>query len=356
MDDLTKSSAFNALAKAAGRLSNPTIENFKEQGGKLSIRKTDSIITFANRWDHTLARWGYKRNQHRVQPGLYALGNPTPDSPVFVTANYTLSFDALRSSLASVDGYILVLDTQGINVWCAAGKRLFSTDVLLYWIMATGLNQVVRHGRLILPQLGAPGISAHEVRKHSGFKVEYGPVRAADLQEYIKTGSATSGMRRVTFSLRDRLVLIPVELSFAFLPTSVIALIFFFLSGHSAATAYVTTVLVGIIIFPILMPFIPVNDLSLKGFILGTVTAIPFALTAFLRNTSDLGWIRIGWPLVYLFAMSPMTAFLALNYTGVTPFTSRSRVKHEIFTYFPMIILMVSLSLILAVILTLNRL
>ncbi len=76
---------------------------------------TSHRLTGADRWDHFLARVGVKRGEHRVEPGLYALGTPTPESPVFVTANYTLSFDALRSALDEIDGYILVLDTKGIN-------------------------------------------------------------------------------------------------------------------------------------------------------------------------------------------------------------------------------------------------
>ena len=96
-----------------------------------AIRTTTSAITWANRWDHFLARWAINRGGHRVAPGLYALGNPTADSPVFVSANYTLSFDALREALAGMAGYILVLDTQGINVWCAAGKGTFGTDELV---------------------------------------------------------------------------------------------------------------------------------------------------------------------------------------------------------------------------------
>ena len=55
------------------------------------------------------------RSGHRVEPGLYTLGDPTADSPVFVTANYTLSFDALRSALAGMDGYIMVLGTEGMK-------------------------------------------------------------------------------------------------------------------------------------------------------------------------------------------------------------------------------------------------
>jgi hypothetical protein len=80
------------------------------------IYPTTHRLTPANRWDHFLARVGVRRGEHRVEPGFYALGELTPDSPVFVTENYTLSFDALRSTLGGMDGYILVLDTQGINV------------------------------------------------------------------------------------------------------------------------------------------------------------------------------------------------------------------------------------------------
>jgi len=97
----------------------------------VEIGEVTGTITFANRLDHFLARWGVNRMAHRVEPGLYRLGNPTPDSPVFASANYTLSFDALRSTLAGIDSYILVLDTKGINVWCAAGKGTFGTEDLV---------------------------------------------------------------------------------------------------------------------------------------------------------------------------------------------------------------------------------
>ncbi len=110
-------------------------------GSTSSTRTTDSTITFANRLDHFLARWGINRNGHRVDPGLYRLGNPTGESPVFASANYTLSFDALRSALAGYDAYILVLDTKGINVWCAAGKGTFGTDELVSRIGTTGLGR-----------------------------------------------------------------------------------------------------------------------------------------------------------------------------------------------------------------------
>ena len=171
------------------------INHASSSNPQIQIQETTSTLTSANRWDHFLARVGYKRAWHRVEPGLYRLGNPTPESAVFVTGNYTLSFDALRSALAGVDAFILVLDTFGVNVWCAAGKGTFGTKELIHRVQDTKLSEVVTHRILILPQLGAPGVAAHEVKKATGFRVEYGPIRADDLPEYLKTRKATPEMR-----------------------------------------------------------------------------------------------------------------------------------------------------------------
>jgi hypothetical protein len=66
-------------------------------------------------------RWGIGRMEYRINPGLYAVGKPDDSSPVFVTANYKLSFDSLRKHLENISAWILVLDTKGVNVWGSAG-------------------------------------------------------------------------------------------------------------------------------------------------------------------------------------------------------------------------------------------
>jgi len=302
---------------------------------RASVRGTTSRLTWRNHWDHFLARWGVDRNGHRVAPGLYALGQPARDSPVFVTANYTLSFDALRSSLAGIDGYILVLDTEGINVWCAAGKGTFGTDELVDRIASAGLSEVVAHRKLILPQLGAPGVSAHEVRRRSGFTVEYGPVRAEDLPRYLETRQATPEMRRVRFGLRDRAILIPVELVHIFLPMALAAVLLWVLAAPLTALGAVAALLAGVVLFPLLLPWLPTRQFSSKGFILGVIVAAAFAVLAFVQKTDLVLWRRLGWALAYLLAMPPVTAYLALNFTGATTFTSKTGVRREMNTYIP---------------------
>jgi hypothetical protein len=303
---------------------------------KQSISKTSDQLKVSDYWDHFLARLGYRRSFHRVNPGLYELGNPNPGSPVFISANYTLSFDALRSSLKGISGYILVLDTQGINVWCAAGKGTFGTDEIIRQVELTNLKDKVLHKKLILPQLGAPGVAAYEVKKRTGFLVEYGPVRASDLPEFLKSGKANKGMRTVDFTLRDRLVLIPVDLTRLIVPLLIAIPAFFFIGGLKSSLALAATILAGIVLFPIFLPWIPTPNFSTKGFFLGVLVAIPFALSSFLNHPLWAWYRQIGQALGFLLIMPAVIAFIGLNFTGSTTYTSRSGVKREIFKYIPM--------------------
>lgn len=324
-------------------------------GAMPAVRTTTSTITSANRLDHFLARWGWKRESHRVGPGLYRLGNPTQESPVFASANYTLSFDALRSALGGIDAWILVLDTKGINVWCAAGKGTFGTDELVRSIESTGLSGIVSHRKIIVPQLGAPGISWPEVIRRTKFLVEFGPVRARDLPEYLKEHTATPAMRQVEFPLMDRLVLVPVEFVHVALPMLIVAAALWFLAGPVAALAAVSSVLAGTVLIPALLPYIPTQDFSTKGLILGVVVALPFAWS-FGTNPHLPVWADAAGAAAALLIIPAVIAYIALNFTGATTFTSRTGVKKEIFRYVPVMAAMAGTGVVLGVILGISRL
>ncbi|MDD1727993.1 MAG: carbon monoxide dehydrogenase [Methanospirillum sp.] len=316
---------------------------------------TDSTISHSNRIDHILARWGYNRSGHLVTPGLYQLGSPDQDSPIFASANYTLSFDALRSALEGINGYILVLDTKGINVWCAAGKGTFGTDELVLRIESSDLSSVVSHRKIIVPQLGAPGVSAQEVQRRSGFRVEYGPVRAVDLPEYLRTGKVTPQMRMVKFPLHDRVILAPVELVYIALKAAIVAIILWFMAGQVASLAAITAVLTGTVLFPALLPYLPTKDFSTKGLILGFIVAIPFSYLYALTPGLP-GWAAGAGALVPLLIIPAVVAFMALNFTGSTTFTSRTGVKKEIFRYVPIMAGMAVLGIIIGIVLGACRL
>jgi hypothetical protein len=320
-------------------------ENTEDTGRR--PRPIDGRLTAANRWDHLLARWGVNRAGHRVEPGLYTLGRPGRDAPVFVTANYTLSFDALRSALRGVDCRVLVLDTKGINVWCAAGKGTFGTEELVRMIDLAGLADTVEHRTVIVPQLAATGVSAHEVAQRTGFSVEYGPVRARDIPDYLRTREAAPGMRRVRFGLVDRLLLVPVEFVHVIAPMVAAAVALYFAGGWAAAWAAVTAFVAGTVAFPILLPWIPTPDFTTKGLILGAIAAVPFAAGRMI-GPSPLWW-RAGWGAVHILGMTPVTAFLALLFTGSTTFTSKSGVAREIARYTRPLALLLGAGIVLAV-------
>ncbi len=285
------------------------------------------------------ARIGFRRNEYRITPGLYGVGAPGADSPVFVSANYKLSFDHLRRALSGRPAWILVLDTRGINVWCAAGKGTFGTDELVERIRRTGLAQVVRHRRLILPQLGAAGVAAHEVRKRSGFEVVWGPIRAADIPQFLNNGMhAALAMRVVTFFFRERLVLVPVEISLLLRKGILFLLAAFVLSGigphiFSFAQAWerglamnaaiLCGVFAGTVIVPLLLPWIPGSAFAAKG----AIAAAPAILFLLAGMGFQTGIIDSAGMVLVLTAIS---SYLAMNFTGATPYTSPSGVEKEI--------------------------
>ncbi|MCL2834761.1 MAG: mercury methylation corrinoid protein HgcA [Treponema sp.] len=300
-------------------------------------------------------RWGIGRNNYKVDPGLCAVGNPDDSSPVFVSANYKLSFDILRKNLAGMDCRILVLDTKGINVWCAAGKGTFGTEELVNRIKTSGLGGYVSHRTVIVPQLGATGVSAREVARLSGFTVIYGPVRAADIKEFVSAGyRAGKDMRTVKFSIRDRIVLTPIEIAEAAKISLSIFGVIFLLNlfaarplGIKDLIVYIAAILTGTFLTPVLLPFIPGRAFAFKGWILGAlITAcIVYAFGWFTQPMLLLG---IG----YMLALPACSAYLALNFTGSSTYTSYSGVIKEIKIAMPVIIFLLASGIVLVLIKT----
>ena len=306
-------------------------------------------------WGAVRARLGSYRMRYAVEPGLYGLGAPGMDSPVFASANYKLSFDVLRRALSGISCWILVLDTKGINVWCAAGKGTFGTEELVERIQKCRLDEVVRHRAIVLPQLGAPGVQAHAVHKQTGFRVHYGPILAADIPAYISAGfKATAAMRRARFPLRDRLVLTPMELGQSLMRYPVFALAAFVLAGvgpqgvifgEAWAGAWplfllgLGCIFAGSFLAPALLPFIPVRAFTAKGWIMGAAVNAALLHGAGLAHGMDPFLLAASW----LF-FPAASAFMTLNFTGATPFTSPSGVRREIRIALPIFIAALALA------------
>jgi hypothetical protein len=279
---------------------------------------------------------------YTVEPGLYGVGNPDTQSPVLVTANYKMSFDRLREALAGRNAWIVVLDTKGINVWCAAGKGTFGTTELVQRIESSGLSRVVSHRVLILPQLAAPGVAAHEIKKRSDFKAIYGPIRAADLPAFLEAGmKARPEMRVKTFTLWERAVLIPVELVGAMKGALILLAALSIVSGllgnggfwsnakaHSLLflPAVLGTILTGAVLTPLLLPWLPGRAFSLKGLPLGLILAFMIFLSRWGNMNTSAGRAET---LAWLILIPVLSTYLSLNFTGASTYTSLSGVKKE---------------------------
>jgi hypothetical protein len=283
-------------------------------------------------------RWGIRRNSYRVNPGLYAVGVPTEKSDVLVTANYKLSFDIVRKNLDGLNVWLLILDTKGVNVWCSAGKGTFGTKELVTRIQLASLAQIVDHKRIILPQLGAVGVTAYQVKETSGFTVIYGPVRASDIRSFIQTGyKATKEMRRVNFGWYDRIKLVPNDLIYDLRYLVMLLVFFSLLSGISAdgfslrqayrQTPFLSQIILagyisGIVLTPLLLPYLFFRSFSFKGFLMGAVVTLIIVLGKTFENTLFMI------PMTF-FLVSGISSFLAMNFTGASTFTSLAGVKKE---------------------------
>jgi hypothetical protein len=317
-----------------------------------SIPRISTRLTSADRWGTCKVRLGIKRMNYKIHPGLYAVGTPDNTSPVLVTSNYKLTFDTLRKELDGLNLWIMVLDTKGVNVWCAAGKGTFGTKELVNRISKTRLSQIVSHKTLILPQLGASGVSAHEITKQSGFKVVYGPVRAEDIKEFLKAGmKATEEMREVKFNIINRAVLTPIEIISTFKIAMLVFGIMFLINlfavnpfGVIDFYAFVGALIVGCIITPILLPWIPVRAFAAKGWIMGLIWAVAVNILNGWPAMPEYGMLKT---IAYLLILPSVASYYAMNFTGSSTYTSFSGVIKEMKAAVPAIAVSIGLGVVL---------
>jgi len=138
--------------------------------------------------------------------GLFRIGQPGPHSPVFLSGNYTLVVERLRRALAGVDCYLLVANSRGSNVWCAAGMNEFSEHDVIDAINVAGLAGIVSHRRIIAPPYAAPGVNVRAVQRETGFHIQWGPTHLNDLPRYVgQNFKRTNDMLAVQFGFRDRI-------------------------------------------------------------------------------------------------------------------------------------------------------
>jgi hypothetical protein len=248
----------------------------------------------------------------KIEPGLYAVGRPDPNSAVLVTGNFDLTVRRLvRAIDGRVSAWVLVVDSAGINVWCAAGGGFLNAERVIGALRVSELGEIVHHRDLILPQLCANGVDGWLIRRETGWKVYWGPVRAENLPEYLAADKVkTDAMRWVRFPLKDRLEMVTATLGFYGLIILIPVAIFI---GELFWPIFFS--LVGLSYFyAVVHPWLPGRDGLLKSFPLALIALTGLATYVVL-------WDPLPWPRIFNWSLGliGLSVFTAAELQGMSP-------------------------------------
>ena len=178
--------------------------------------------------------------------GLIKIGNPDKNSPVLVTCNYHLTVIKVKRVLKGQNVFLLVANSHGINVWCAAAGGHFTHHDIISALKLTNIESLVDHRTVILPQLAACGIEAKFIDQRSGWKVKWGPVNIEDFPEYLQSGKKkTTDMSVVRFPLRDRL---EMALAWAFWMSVMFSLVLLIFKSEAIVPAIIMVWLLAFLV------------------------------------------------------------------------------------------------------------
>jgi ubiquinone/menaquinone biosynthesis C-methylase UbiE len=247
----------------------------------------------------------------KMRPGLYRIGEPGRESPVLVTGNFDLTVRRVVKGVRRLSCFLLVVDSRGINVWCAAGGGHLSAERVVTAVARSGLEELVDDRVLILPQLCANGVEGRQIEEDTGWQVRWGPARAADIPAYLARGRRkTDSMRRVTFPLLDRLEMSAVMWLFM-APLLAVAML---VARRSAMVPALVSLLVLFLVTGILWPWLPGYQGTMKGLFLAAacvILTVVLSVTALHLSPQQVFNWCIG--------LSALALFVAADFQGADP-------------------------------------
>jgi acetyl-CoA decarbonylase/synthase complex subunit gamma len=123
----------------------------------------------------------------QVEPQLYAIGEPKPDSPVFVTTNFSLTFFIVSGEIenSGISGWLLVPECEGMSVLTAWAAGKFSGASIGKFARSIGLEDHVTSREIVIPGYVSQ-ISGELEENLPGWQVLVGPQDAADIESFVK--------------------------------------------------------------------------------------------------------------------------------------------------------------------------
>lgn len=123
----------------------------------------------------------------QVQPGLYEIGDPTPDSPLYVTTNFSITYFAVANEVSGSGnpGWLLVADAEGMSVLTAWAAGKFDAERIAKSVKQSGVAEKLNHRKLVIP--GHVSILLGEIEEElPDWKILVGPREAVDIPSYAK--------------------------------------------------------------------------------------------------------------------------------------------------------------------------
>lgn len=161
----------------------------------VTVAKYASIIVLQGieRWKN-LALFTLRQNLYtdpqvpmQVEQRIYKIGEPTADSPLLITTNFSLTYFIVSGEIESsrVPSWLAVMDCEGLSVLTAWAAGKFTAGKIAQFIREIGVESQVNHKELIIPGMVAILSGALE-EKLEGWKIVVGPREANGIPSFLK--------------------------------------------------------------------------------------------------------------------------------------------------------------------------
>ena len=129
----------------------------------------------------------------QVEPKLYQVGTPGPDSPLLMTTNFSLTYFSVSGEVegSGKPCWLLVADADGQSVLTAWAAGKFDALKIAKTVKDSGIESKLSHKKLVIPGHVA-SLSGECEEELPGWQIMVGPREAADIPSYLKTAWAAS--------------------------------------------------------------------------------------------------------------------------------------------------------------------
>jgi acetyl-CoA decarbonylase/synthase complex subunit gamma len=165
----------------------------------IGIAKYSSIIVLSSieKWKN-LALFTLRQNIYtdpqvpmQVEQKIYKIGEPTTESPLFITTNFSLTYFIVSGEIenSKTPGHLAVMDCEGLSVLTAWAAGKFTASKIAQFIKESGIENQIQHRELIIP--GYVSILSGSIEdKLEGWKITVGPREANGIPAFLKARAA----------------------------------------------------------------------------------------------------------------------------------------------------------------------